>query len=103
MPLRKGDSLKKALGSSLAVLKLYGSTTSTVYSGLFWRYSSRVSASSPCKESPGTAAENAFRPVCSLMSAALKWSRTMEEPTTASSISRLFFSSSIISATKVSV
>ena len=98
MPLRKGDSLKKALGSSLAVLKLYGSTTSTVYSGLFWRYSSRVSASSPCRESPGTAAENAFRPVCSLMSAALKWSRTMEEPTNATSMSLRALTSAMVSA-----
>ena len=38
-------------------------------------------------EAVGTVAQNASSPVFSVMRGALKWSRTMEEPTKASSIS----------------
>lgn len=54
-------------------------------------------------EAQGTVALKAFMPVCSLMSCTLKWSRTIEEPTNASSMSSRDCISRIVRAATVSV
>ena len=83
---------------SLALSTVNGSMTSIVHSGLFLRYSSRVEAMLPCSMPQGIPRAKQVLPISFEIMSALKWSRTMEEPTNATSMSLRALTSAMVSA-----